>query len=116
MPHRFGFGKTGKADLPAPFETPEARIDCWQLGEIDAGLLGRADLENQRLLEHQRTVAGDGLRFTVFVRGGGRPPARRIDGHWTTSFSAASRAPMSPSVAVSVTATTSPFCSASAPG
>ena len=75
-----------------------------------------ADLEQQRLLEHQRAVAGDGLRLALLVGGRGRPPARRIDGHCTTSFSAASRASMSSSVTVSVTATTRPFCSASTPG
>ena len=38
--------------------------------KVDAGLLGRADLEDQRLFEHQRAVAGDGLRLSLLVRGG----------------------------------------------
>ena len=33
--------------------------------EIDARLLRAADLEDQRLFEHQRAIAGDGLRLAV---------------------------------------------------
>ena len=84
--------------------------------EIDAGLIDRPDFEQQWLLEHQRAVTGDGLRLATSIRWCGWAPAGRVDGHCTAIRKAASKAAMSSSVTVSVTATTSPFSSASAPG
>src|SRR5947207_6340173 len=117
MAHGFGLAEAGKADRARAFESAETdSLPPRGLIKVDAGLLRAADLEQQRLLEHQRAVAGDGVRFTLFVRGRGGAPAGRVDGHWTTSRSAASKRSMSSSVTVSVTATASPLCSASAPG
>src|SRR5262245_6496337 len=117
MTDGFGLAETGKADFSRPLQScqPGPRL-CRETFKIDSRLRRASDLEEQRLLQHQRAVAGDGLGFTLFVGGGRGPPARRVDGHRTTSFSAASRAAMSSPVVVSVTATTRPFCSASTPG
>src|SRR6185369_8749474 len=115
MANGFRLAEAGKADRPRAFQAAKHRRTLRQLGEIDTGLLRRANLEQQGLLKHQRTVAGDRLSFTFFVRGRRGSPARRIDGHWTSSFSAASKAAMSSSVVVSVTATTRPFWRASSP-
>ncbi len=75
MAHRFRLAEAGKAD-PAialqPAETARIRIE---LGEVDTRLFGRADLEQQGFLEHQRAVAGYGLRLALGARGRGRPPA-----------------------------------------
>src|SRR4029079_893045 len=116
MAAHLGLAETREIDRPRPFEPAEPPDALRQLGEIDAGLLGRADLEDQGLLEHQSAVAGDGLGLALLVGGSGWPPARRIDGHWTTSLRAASSAAMSSSVAVSVTAKTSPVRRAPTPG
>lgn len=112
----FGLTETRKSDGARTFEAAEPRSAPWYLGEVDAGGLPAIHLKDQRLLKHQRAIAGDGLGLALLIRRSGRAPARRIDGHWTTSLRAASSAPMSSSVTVSVTAMTSPFSSASAPG
>jgi hypothetical protein len=39
------------------------------LGEIDSGLFGRSDLEQQWFLEHQRPIAAYRIRFTLRIRG-----------------------------------------------
>src|SRR5439155_18620220 len=84
--------------------------------KIHTCLIRAADLEQQRLFEHQRAIAGDGLGLRLLVRGRGGAPARRIDSHRTTSRRAASKESMSSSVTVSVTAITRPFPSAATPG
>ncbi len=116
MPHRLGLAEAGKADRTVAGEVADPRFDLRNGGEIDAGLVGRSDLEQQGLLEHQRAVAGHGPGFAMLIGGRRRPPAGRIDGHRTTSRSAPSNAAISSSVTVSVTATTSPRSSASTPG
>ena len=58
--HRLGLGEAGKADLALALERAEARLEGRGLVEIDAGRLGAADLEDQRLLLHQGAVAGEG--------------------------------------------------------
>src|SRR5690349_9619733 len=92
MAHRFRLAEPWKVDRARTFEPAEPRRALRDLSKVDAGLIGRADLEQQRLLKHERAIAGHGLRLALLVGGGGGPPARRIDGHWTTSFKAASRA------------------------
>src|SRR5206468_11473065 len=114
--HGFGFAEAGETDWARALKTTNACRVLWRGSKIDTGLICRTDLKEQRLLEHQRAVPGDGLRFPLFARGRGRPPAGRIDGHRTTSFSAASKAAISSSVTVSVTAITRPFCRASTLG
>src|SRR5215218_342240 len=73
--NRFRLGQARQADRPValqPAETAGARL---RLREVDASLIGRAELEDQGLLEHQRLVAGDGLRLALLIRRSGRPPA-----------------------------------------
>ena len=110
------FAEAGKADRTRAFEPAEPRFPLREVDKIDARLLGVADLEDQRLLEHQCPVAGDGIAWALLVGWSGGPPAGGIDGHAHTSCSAASSAAISSSVVVSVTAMTRPFLSPSAPG
>src|SRR6478736_415976 len=116
MTHHFGLAETWQPDGPRAFETANAALDIRNRRKIDARRLAAIHLEDQRLLEHQPAIAGHGLGFPLRVGGRRRPPAGRIDGHRTTAFSAASKASISSSVTVSVTATTKPFWSVSAPG
>jgi hypothetical protein len=87
-----------------------------QFGGPYVGLFDRANLEQQRLLEHQRPVAGYGRGFDSLAGRRRRPPAGRIDGHRIASFSTASKASISSFETVSVTATTRPLASASTSG
>src|SRR6476661_1153066 len=116
MADRFGLGETREADGTGSLQLSQPPCMLRHFVEIDAGGLAGVDLEDQRLFEHQGTVAGDRLSFALCIGGSRRPPAGRIDGHWTNSFSATSSASMSWSVTVSVTAMTNPFSSSSAPG
>src|SRR4051794_8927994 len=109
MAHRLGLREAWQTDWAGAFQPAQPRSTALRLIEIDAGRIGAIHLEDQRLLEHQRPVTGQSLHLTLLVRRRGRPPARRICGHRTTSRSAASNAAMSSPVTVSVTATTSPF-------
>ena len=54
-----GLGR-GDAPLPLRFAPPPSPARGEGV-KIDAGLFGRSNLEDQRLLEHQRTIAGDCL-------------------------------------------------------
>ena len=115
--HRFGLAEPRQADGIAAHQRAEIGSGrC--LVEIDAGGRGRADLEDQRLLEHQCAVAGKGrgVGGTTGAVHFGAPAGGVERGHASTSFSAAAKAAISSSVAVSVTATTSPFASASLSG
>src|SRR5690242_7691805 len=116
MAYRLGLAKPRKIDWTRTLQAAQPARALRRVGEIDTGLIGRADLEQQWLFEHQCTITCHRVRLALFIGGSGGPPARRIDGHWTTSFSAASSAAMSSVLAVSVTATTNPFCKASTPG
>src|SRR6185437_12682806 len=88
--HRFRFRETRKSNIAVPLESAEARRALRHFSEIDSRLLSIPDLEYQRLFEHQSAIAGDGMGLVSFVRGSRRAPARRIDRHRTTSFSAKS--------------------------
>src|SRR3546814_16973960 len=66
---------------------------------------------DQRFLEHQRAVAGEG-DIVIGAAGAvhfGAPAGAVERGHASTSFKAAAKAEISASVTVSVTATTRPF-------
>ena len=82
------------------------------------GGAGGADLEDQRLLQHQRAVAGDGGGAVGSAAFGHRGLPAGLVGrvHASTSWSAEARVSMSSSEVVSVNATTSPSCSASCAG
>jgi len=73
--NRFGLAETGKTDLAVALEPPQVPGVRFEVREIDAGLIGRADLEQQGLFQHQRAIAGDGLCLALLVRRRGRPPA-----------------------------------------
>src|SRR3546814_5758838 len=57
--HRFGLAKPRQADRRGARERTKIGGGCI-LVKIDAGGLAAADLEDQRFLEHQRAVAGEG--------------------------------------------------------
>src|SRR3546814_13782478 len=61
MPDRFGLAESWQADRGGARERAEVGGGSVFV-EIDAGGSGRADFEEQRLLEHQRTVCGVGRR------------------------------------------------------
>jgi hypothetical protein len=43
--------------------------------EIDTGAIDAADFKDERLLEHQRAIAGDRRSLDLLVGGRRRPPA-----------------------------------------
>src|SRR3546814_13619445 len=61
MPDRFGLAESWQADRGGARERAEVGGGSVFV-EIDAGGSGRADFEEQRLLEHPRAVAGEGRR------------------------------------------------------
>src|SRR3546814_14384279 len=109
MPDRVGRAESWQADRGGAGERAEVGGGSVFV-EIDAGGSGRADFEEQRLLEHQRAVAGEGRRVVGAAGVHFGTPAGGVErGHASTSFSAAAKAAISSSVPVSVTATISPF-------
>src|SRR5262249_24881833 len=60
VPHRLGLAEARKADRVGPLECAEPRREGGRLVEIDPGHLGPADLEDERLLDAQRAIAGGG--------------------------------------------------------
>ena len=75
--------------------------------QVNAGDLGAADLEDQRLLDLKPAVGGEGGVAGEVVGVGGRGRAALVVQHQSTSFSAATKAARSASVLISVDATTS---------
>ena len=117
MADGFRLGQTRKANVTVPFQIAKARGDLWGIGQIDARRAGRANLENQCLFKHQRLVAGEGRRGGVACLAHFGLPSTLIDRvHAKISCKAAANVSTSSLVAVSVTATSRPFESASAPG
>src|SRR5690606_12434109 len=95
--HRLGLGEAGEVDPAPPLEAAqEAAVDL-DLGQVDAGMLGVADLEQQRLVGQQRR-AGCGGGGTADA---GRA-ALRVHAHRASSCSAAPRQSASISISVSV--------------
>ena len=88
-----------------------------KFSEIDAGPVGRTDLEQQGFFQHQRAIAGEGglIARAVGKRRFGAP-ARLIDRHASASRSAEASVATCSSVVVSVTATITPFSRASPSG
>jgi len=114
MAHGFGFREAGETDRysamqaaeairrPSPFQgrglgegvigSPQGSVlfpphpsPEGEGGEIDARCLGRTDLEDQRLFEHQCAVAGVGEGAAGLDLGRIGAPAARVDGHASTS-------------------------------
>src|SRR5690606_35953352 len=107
MPHHLGLGQAGETDVRVTLEPGEARARRRHIGEIHARRAERADLEDQRLFEHQRAIAGEGCRVALALLGGGRAPAACVDiAHASASRSAEASVSTSSDVVVSVTATT----------
>ena len=61
MAHRLRLGEAGKADRPVAFEPGEAVRAADAASKSTPRRLGIADLEQQRLFEHQPAIAGQGL-------------------------------------------------------
>ena len=85
--HRLRLGQAGQTDLARTLEPAETRGPPGRFAEIDAGSLGRADLEDERLLEHQRAVAGEGRKIAGLARfrSGGAPAGLVDRAHASTS-------------------------------
>src|SRR5215204_214466 len=60
MAHGLGLGEAGQPDLARALEPAETLRERLRLVEIDAGRVGAADLEDQRLLLLQGAVASEG--------------------------------------------------------
>ena len=86
MAHGFRLGEAGQADRSLRSSPPRRGVNACRLVEVDAGHLGAADLEDQRLLDAQRAVAGEGLRRGRERRDGFGRTALPV--HASTSFSA----------------------------
>ena len=117
MPHRLRLGQAGQADRRTAREPAEAIGSGDGFRQVDARAIRAADLEDQRLLQHQRAIAGEGgwghVDFGRTLLGA---PAARIDRHANASSSAVASVSTSSALAVSVTATTMPFARSAAPG
>ena len=130
VPHCLGFGKAGKANGIGAFHAPQtvvrsrcrsirliraSKVENPRKAEIDTRRLYAADLEDQRLFQHQGAVAGDCRRPVMrpFVRDGtGGFPARLVGRvHAPAPSRAEASVSMSSSLAVSVTAITRPSAS-----
>lgn len=115
--HRLRLRQARQADRVLAAQVAQTRTRDIALGEIDAGGVRVADLEDQLFFEHQRAVAGEGRCDLAVLGFGARGlPAALVDRHASTSSSAWASVSISSAVTVSVTATTSPFASASSPG
>ncbi len=71
MAHRLRLGEGGEVDgrLAAMFAEPVGF--CFRRVDVDAGDFRAADLEEQRLLDQERAVAGEGLALRCDRLGGG---------------------------------------------
>src|SRR5690242_2364372 len=104
MAHRLGLGETRQADRLLALEIAEPRRELRRLVKIDAGHLRAADLEDQRLLDAQRAIPGEGRRRDRHRIG--RLGRAALLVHASTCSSALTKAARSPSVLTSVDATT----------
>ena len=120
MTDGFRFGQARQADRLAPLETAKPVRPAPGIRQVHTGRLDMADLEQQRLFQHQRAIAGGRIGTAHCVMafdGGAGLPARCIGrAHASTSSSAEASVSMSSSVVVSVTATSSPFARFPLPG
>ena len=116
MAHRLRLAEARQTDRAAPFQSTQPMNRRRDRLQVDPRRAHAADLEDQRLLEHQRLVAGEGRHFGRVARFGTARPSVVVHAHASVSSSAPASAATSSSVTVSVTATTNPLASASTPG
>ena len=120
MTDGFRFGQARQADRLAPLETAKPVRPAPGLRQVHTGRLDMADLEQQRLFQHQRAIAGGRIgtahRVMAFDGCAGLPARCIGRAHASTSSSAEASVSMSSSVVVSVTATSSPFARFWLPG
>ncbi len=86
--HRLGLGQAGQVDRRFPRLCAEPGPCRRSLGEVHAGYVIAADLEEQRLLDLQAAIAGKGALGTAVARLGGRR-GTALFVHDSTSFRAA---------------------------
>ena len=86
--HRLRLGEAGQVDRRLAAMLAEPRRRLRRLRQIDAGHVVPADLEEQRLLDLQAAIAGEGARLRV-GRGGGPGGTSLVVEHQRTSLSAA---------------------------
>ena len=74
--YRFGFRQSRQADFAIALQPTKARCDLGHGLYVDTGCAAVANLENQRLFEHQRTITGKGRgRYTIICTHFGAPSA-----------------------------------------
>ncbi len=85
MAHRLGLAKAGQSDRRMPLKPGKAGRKRLRLFQIYSRHIETADLENQRLFDRQRAIAGEGDELL----GGGEFRTGWLDVHAaSTSFSA----------------------------
>src|SRR4029453_12935494 len=104
--HHLRLRKTGQADLAGALQAVQAVLHLRRFRQVDTAATGLPHLEDQRLLDLQRAIAGEGGGRRGI--GGDATTAtlrtvERLD-HHSTSFRPAISGPMPASVAVSVAA------------
>ena len=109
---RLALGQTGNSDRRLALEPAEAAFDLRGLGQIDAAAIGRTDFKDQRFVDHQGAVAGVGGDGILVGHGHigflfGRASFGK-HAHDRAPSRAVAKASISPSVEVSVTATSNP--------
>jgi len=75
MANRFRLGQARQADVAIALQPAEAAAGDLRVGQVDAGLVEPAALEQKRLLQLECAIAGDGAGRALLVGGRRRPPA-----------------------------------------
>ena len=70
--HRLRLGQAGQVDRRLPGMLAEARLRLGRLRQVDAGHIVPAGLEDQRLLDLQAAIAGEGLGSASLAAASGR--------------------------------------------
>src|SRR5882762_8599170 len=110
--HHLRFAEPRQADLAGAAQPVQAILDLGRLRQVDAAAARLAHLEDQRLLDLQRAVTGEGGGCGGRVGGdAARTTLRTVErlDHHSTSLRAAISGPMPCSVVVSVAASSSRF-------
>ena len=110
--HGFRFGETRQADRRFTLQPAEARGNLGRFRHVNTGAVATANLEDQRFVEVQTLMAGEGLETFSARAFAGSGRASLTVQHDSTSSRPFASASMSDSVTISVTASTTPSCSA----
>src|SRR5690606_24384373 len=112
--HRFGFGQPGKIERQLAREAAQTLMRNLDIRQVDTGMLGVADLEQQRLIGQQGRTGG-GVEVRGDMTDAGRA-ALVVHAHASSSERAAQSATISASVVSSVAASTMRLATDGSPG